>query len=110
VRITGFGRSETPRDREIASRPSGELAAFIDELDSKNITVYAGLGRARSERLRCAHQESGQKVFLLKTLPGYGGKKTSGLYAVGSVQQTHHDAEPLHEVRGHLDAKHPWAS
>src|SRR5258708_19451408 len=102
----GFGKSETPRDREYSLKTHVEnLARLIDELDLKNITfVIQDWGGPIGAAYALRYPDRVKRLFLLNTLTGYGRAKPSGLTPWFQFIKKHHDAGTLHEVLGHLDA------
>jgi len=101
----GFGKSETPRDREYSLKTHVEnLALLIDELDLKNITfVVQDWGGPIGAAYALRHPDRIKRLFLLNTLTGYGRAKPSGLTPWFQFIKDHHEAGTLHEVLGHLN-------
>ena len=101
----GFGKSETPRDREYSLKTHVEnLAYLIDELDLKNITfVIQDWGGPIGAAYALRHPDRIKRLFLLNTLTGYGRAKPSGLTPWFQFIKDHHEAGTLHEVLGHLN-------
>jgi len=101
----GFGKSETPRDREYSLKTHVEnLAHLIDELDLKNITfVIQDWGGPIGAAYALRHPDRIKRLFLLNTLTGYGRAKPSGLTPWFQFIKDHHEAGTLHEVLGHLN-------
>jgi pimeloyl-ACP methyl ester carboxylesterase len=100
----GFGKSETPRDREYSLKTHVEnLARLIDELDLKNITfVIQDWGGPIGAAYALRHPDRVKRLFLLNTLTGYGRAKPGGLTPWFQFIKSQHDAGKLHEVLGHL--------
>jgi pimeloyl-ACP methyl ester carboxylesterase len=101
----GFGKSETPRDREYSLKTHVEnLALLIDELDLKNITfVVQDWGGPIGAAYALRHPDRIKRLFFLNTLTGYGRAKPSGLTPWFQFIKDHHEAGTLHEVLGHLN-------
>jgi cis-3-alkyl-4-acyloxetan-2-one decarboxylase len=102
----GFGKSETPRDREYSLKTHVEnLARLIDELDLKNITfVIQDWGGPIGAAYALRHPDRVKRMFFLNTLTGYGRAKPAGLTPWFQFIKNHHEANTLHEVLGHLSA------
>src|SRR6267378_3487541 len=100
----GFGKSETPRDREYLLKTHVEnLARLIDELDLKNITfVIQDWGGPIGAAYALRHPDRVKRLFLLNTLTGYGRAKPSGLTPWFQFIKKHHDAGTLHAVLGRI--------
>ena len=98
----GFGKSETPRDREYSLKTHVEnLAHLVDELDLKNITfVIQDWGGPIGAACALRHPDRIKRLFLLNTLTGYGRAKSSGLTPWFQFIKDHHEAGTLHEVLG----------
>ena len=101
----GFGKSETPRDREYSLKTHVEnLTHLIDELDLKNITfVIQDWGGPIGAAYALRHPDRIKRLFFLNTLTGYGRAKPSGLTPWFQFIKDHHEAGTLHEVLGHLN-------
>ena len=71
----GFGKSETPQDREYTLRTHVEnLTALIDELDLRDITFVAqDWGGPMAGAYTVRHPERVKRLCLMNTLLGYGG-------------------------------------
>lgn len=102
----GFGKSETPSDREYSLRSHVEnLAGLIDSLDLKNITfVIQDWGGLIGCAYTLRHPERVKRLFLLNTLAGYGQVPPDGLSPWFQFVKKHHDAGTWHEIVGNLDA------
>ena len=100
----GFGKSETPRDREYILKTHVEnLATLIEELDLKNITFVAqDWGGPIVSSYTVRHPELVKRICLMNTLLGYGdapsGDVTPWFQWIGKL----HEAGILHEVLGNL--------
>ncbi len=70
----GFGKSETPQDREYSLKAHVEnLAALIEELDLKDITlVIQDWGGPIGAAYTLRHSERVKRLFLMNTICGYG--------------------------------------
>lgn len=70
----GFGKSETPQDREYTLKAHVEnLAALIEELDLKDITlVIQDWGGPIGAAYTLRHSERVKRLFLMNTICGYG--------------------------------------
>jgi haloalkane dehalogenase len=70
----GFGKSETPPDREYTLKTHvGNLAALVEELDLKDITlVIQDWGGPIGAAFTLRHPERVKRLFLMNTLCGYG--------------------------------------
>src|SRR5260370_41503379 len=101
----GFGKSETPRDREYLLKTHVEnLARLIDELDLKNITfVIQDWGGPIGAAYALRHPDRVKRLFLLNTLTEYARAKPSVLTPRFQFIKQHQDAGPLNEVLGHLN-------
>lgn len=101
----GFGKSETPRDREYTLKTHVDnLASLIEKLDLKNITlVIQDWGGPIGTAFALRHPERVKRLFLLNTVTGYGRAKASGLSPWFQFIKKHHEAGTLHEVLGQLD-------
>jgi haloalkane dehalogenase len=102
----GFGKSETPRDRDYTLKAHVEnLARLIEALDLKNITfVIQDWGGPIGGAYTLRHPERVKRLFLLNTITGYGRAKPGELTPWLQFIKNHHEAETLHEVLGHLGA------
>jgi len=102
----GFGKSETPPDREYSLKTHVEnLARLIDELDLKNITfVIQDWGGPIGAAYVLRHPNRVRRMFFLNTLTGYGRAKPAKLTPWFQFIKSHHEANTLHEVLGHLGA------
>jgi haloalkane dehalogenase len=101
----GFGKSETPRDREYTLRTHVEnLARLIEALDLRDITfVIQDWGGPIGAAYTLRHPERVKRLFLLNTLSGYGRASPTQLTPWFKFIKKHHEAGTLHEVLGHLD-------
>jgi cis-3-alkyl-4-acyloxetan-2-one decarboxylase len=101
----GFGKSETPRDREYTLKTHVDnLASLIEALDLKNITfVIQDWGGPIGAAYTLRHPERVKRLFLLNTITGYGRAKPGELTPWFQFIKKHHDAGTLHEVLGNLD-------
>ena len=70
----GFGKSETPQDREYTLQAHTEnLAALIDHLDLRKITFFIqDWGGPIATAYTVRHPERVKRLFLANTLAGYG--------------------------------------
>ena len=102
----GFGKSQTPRDREYTLKAHVEnLAGLIEALDLRNITfVIQDWGGPIGTAYTLRHPERVKRLFLLNTLAGYGRAKPGDLTPWFQFIKKHHEAGTLNEVLGHLDA------
>ncbi|MBR1130867.1 alpha/beta fold hydrolase [Bradyrhizobium iriomotense] len=100
----GFGKSETPSNREYSLRAHVDnFTKLVEALDLTNITLviqdWGGLiGSAFA--LRCPDRI--KRLFLLNTLTGYGNAPP-GLTPWFQFVLHHHRAGTLREVLGHLE-------
>jgi len=100
----GFGKSETPQDREYVLKTHVEnLAALIEELDLQNITfVGQDWGGPMTSSYTVRHPERVKRICLMNTMLGYGGagggEVTPWFQWIGKL----HEAGTLHEVLGNL--------
>lgn len=71
----GFGKSETPQDREYTLRSHTEnLAALVEHLDLRDITfVLQDWGGPIGAAYTLRHPDRVARLFLANTLAGYGG-------------------------------------
>lgn len=101
----GFGKSETPHDREYSLKTHVEnLARLIDELDLRNITfVIQDWGGPIGAAYALRHPDRVKRLFLHNTITGYGRAKPSGLTPWFQLIKDHHEAGTLHEVLGNLN-------
>ena len=76
----GFGKSETPQDREYTLRTHVEnLEAFVKDLDLTDITlVCQDWGGPMAGVFAARHPERVKRVFLMNTVFGYGGGQAAG--------------------------------
>lgn len=70
----GFGKSETPQDREYTLRTHVEnLVALVEELDLRDITlVLQDWGGPIGTQLALRHPERVKRLVLMNTIAGYG--------------------------------------
>ncbi len=100
----GFGKSETPQDREYTLRTHVEnLATWIEGLDLRDITFVAQdwcgpIAGAYTVR----HPERVKRLCLMNTLLGYGGVPAPEVSPWFQWIARHHDAGTLEEVLGNL--------
>ena len=102
----GFGKSETPQDREYTLRTHvGNLAALIDELDLQDITfVMQDWGGPMGSQYAVRNLERVKRLCVLNTIiPGArreppNAPVTPWFRWIGK----HHEAGTLHETLGHL--------
>ncbi len=102
----GFGKSETPQDREYTLRTHvGNLAALIDELDLRDITfVMQDWGGPMGSQYAVRHLDRVKRLCILNTvIPGAmrqprNAPTTPWFQWIGK----HHEAGTLHETLGHL--------
>ena len=76
----GFGKSETPQDRDYTLRTHVEnLEAFVEELDLRDITlVCQDWGGPMAGIFAARQPERVKRVFLMNTVFGYGGGQAAG--------------------------------
>ena len=76
----GFGKSETPQDRDYTLRTHVEnLEAFVEELDLRDITlVCQDWGGPMAGIFAARHSDRVKRVFLMNTVFGYGGGQAAG--------------------------------
>jgi cis-3-alkyl-4-acyloxetan-2-one decarboxylase len=100
----GFGKSETPRDRDYTLKAHVEnLAHLIEALDLNNITlVMQDWGGPIGGAYTLRHAGRVKRLFLLNTVTGYGRAKPGELTQWLKFIKKHHEANTLHEVLGHL--------
>lgn len=101
----GFGKSETPRDRQYTLRTHVEnLGRLIEALDLSDLTfVIQDWGGPIAAAYTLRHPERVRRLFLLNTLSGYGRASAAELTPWFKFIKKHHDAGTLREVLGHLD-------
>jgi cis-3-alkyl-4-acyloxetan-2-one decarboxylase len=101
----GFGKSQTPRDREYILKAHVEnLAGLINALDLRNITfMIQDWGGPIGAAYTLRHPERVKRLFMLNTLAGYGRAKPGGLTPWFQFIKKHHEAGTLAEVLGNLD-------
>ncbi len=100
----GFGKSQTPRDREYTLKAHVEnLAGLIESLDLRNITFVIQTGWTDRSRLYPPAPERVKRLFMLNTLAGYGRAKPGGLTPWFQFIKKHHEVGTLAEVLGNLD-------
>ena len=104
----GFGKSETPQDREYTLKTHVEnLGALIDELDLRDITfVIQDWGGPIASAYSVRHLDRVKRFCVMNTILAGGGR------AGGSAQQSptpwfqwigkHHETGTLDETLGHL--------
>jgi pimeloyl-ACP methyl ester carboxylesterase len=100
----GFGKSETPRDRDYTLKAHVEnLTGLIEALDLKNITfVVQDWGGPIAAAYTLRHAERVKRLFLLNTITGYGRAKPGELTPWLQFIKKHHETGTLNEVLGHL--------
>jgi len=100
----GFGKSETPPDREYSLRTHVEnFTKLVEALDLTNITlVIQDWGGLIGSAFALRHLDRIKRLFLLNTLTGYGNAPP-GLTPWFQFVLNHHRAGTLPEVLGHLD-------
>lgn len=100
----GFGKSETPADRDYTLKAHVEnLAGLIEALDLKNITfVVQDWGGPIGGAYTLRHAERVKRLFLLNTITGYGRAKPGGLTPWLQFIKKHYEADTLQEVLGQL--------
>lgn len=100
----GFGKSETPRNREYSlSAHVDNLTKLIEALDLTNVTlVLQDWGGLIGSAYALRHPDRVRRLFLLNTLTGYGNSPP-GLTPWFQFILNHHRAGTLGEVLGHLD-------
>ena len=76
----GFGKSETPQDRDYTLRTHVEnLEAFVEELDLRDITlVCQDWGGPMAGIFAARQPKRVKRVFLMNTVFGYGGGQAAG--------------------------------
>ena len=76
----GFGKSETPQDREYTLRTHVEnLEAFVEDLDLTDITlVCQDWGGPMGGIFAVRQPDRVKRVFLMNTVFGYGGGQAAG--------------------------------
>ena len=76
----GFGKSETPQDREYTLRTHVEnLEAFVEDLDLTDVTVVCqDWGGPMAGVFVARHPDRVKRVFLMNTVFGYGGGQAEG--------------------------------
>jgi len=76
----GFGKSETPQDREYTLRTHVEnLEAFVEDLDLTDITIVCqDWGGPMAGIFTARHPDRVKRVFLMNTVFGYGGGQAEG--------------------------------
>jgi pimeloyl-ACP methyl ester carboxylesterase len=76
----GFGKSETPQDREYTLRTHVEnLEGFVEDLDLTDITlVCQDWGGPMAGIFAARHPDRVKRVFLMNTVFGYGGGQAEG--------------------------------
>jgi len=76
----GFGKTETPQDREYTLRTHVEnLERFVEDLDLKDITVVCqDWGGPITGAFTARNPERVKRVFMMNTLFGYGGGQAAG--------------------------------
>ena len=101
----GFGKSETPQDREYTLKTHVEnLTVLIDELDLKDVTfVCQDWGGPITGAYTIRHPERVKRVALMNTIFGYGGvpqpeERTQWFQWIAK----HHDAGTLDGIVGEL--------
>ncbi len=77
----GFGKSETPQDREYRLRTHVEnLASWIEALDLRDVTfVVQDWGGPIGTQFTVRHPQRVKRLFLANTLAGYGAAGREGL-------------------------------
>ena len=100
----GFGKSETPQDREYTLRTHVEnLTALIDELDLQEITLVAqDWGGPMAGAYTVRHPERVKRLCLMNTLLGYGGVAPPEVSPWFQWIARHYEAGTLEEVLGNL--------
>ena len=100
----GFGKSETPQDREYSLRTHVEnLTALIDELDLRDITFVAqDWGGPIAGAYTVRHPERVKRLCLMNTLLGYGGVQPPEVSPWFRWIARHYEAGTLEEVLGNL--------
>ncbi|HKJ24971.1 MAG TPA: alpha/beta fold hydrolase, partial [Myxococcota bacterium] len=80
----GFGKSETPQDREYTLRTHVEnLASWIEALDLRELTfVIQDWGGPIGAQYTVRHPERVKRLFLANTITGYGIAGRSDLPAI----------------------------
>ncbi len=101
----GFGKSETPQDREYVLKTHVDnLTALIEELDLKDITfVSQDWGGLITSSYTVRHPERVKRICLMNTMLGYGGVQAGGgptpwFQWIGK----HHQAGTLEGILGNL--------
>lgn len=100
----GFGKSETPQDRDYRLKTHVEnLAALIDDLGLQDITfVVQDWGGPISGAYTVRNPDRVKRICLMNTLLGYGGVQPEGRTPWFEWIATHYEAGDLEEVLGNL--------
>jgi len=100
----GFGKSQTPPDREYSLRSHVDnFTKLVEVLDLTNITlVMQDWGGLIGSAFALRYPDRVKRLFLLNTLTGYGNAPP-GLTPWFQFVLNHHRAGTLPEVLGHLD-------
>jgi haloalkane dehalogenase len=101
----GFGKSETPRDREYSHRSHVDnLTHLIEALNLRNITlVMQDWGGPIGSAFAMRHPDRVKGLFLLNTLAGYGNAELDFTTPWFQFVRRHHEAGTLRDLLGHLD-------
>ncbi len=101
----GFGKSETPRDREYSLKAHvANLTNLIEALDLKDITlVMQDWGGPIGAAFTLRHPGRVKRLFLLNTLAGYGQAEFDASTPWFRFVRKHHEAGTLRDILGHLD-------
>ena len=101
----GFGKSETPRDREYLMKAHVDnLTNLIEALDLKNITlVMQDWGGQIGSAFTLRHPDRVKRLFLHNTLAGYGNAELDFMTPWFQFIRKHHEVGTLRDVLGHLD-------
>ncbi len=100
----GFGKSETPQDREYTLRTHVEnLAALIEELDLRDITfVGQDWGGPIASSYAIRHIDRVARFCAINTVLGLGRRERAALTPWFAWIGKHHEAGTLNETLGHL--------
>jgi len=100
----GFGKSETPQDKEYVLKTHVDnLTALIEELDLKDITfVGQDWGGLMTSSYTVRHPERVKRICLMNTVLGYGGVQAGGTTPWFQWIGKHYEAGTLEQVLGNL--------
>ena len=85
----GYGKSETPKDKEYSFKTHVEnLAALIEHLDLKDITIVCqDWGGPITGSYALRYPDRIKRLCLMNTMLGYGGAVQDAAEAKGEVTQ-----------------------